>query len=402
MLSRKAGEGNGAMTEAFSTGLPRYRHHHPSRAWRPSSADRSHSSRRPGDGVPPEFPYPEIEVGHLLEHSTGLLPDGPLLSSLAPAAKSTPTSCCSTSWWSTPRRSLSAPGAGFLYSGTGSVVAETVVERANQKLPGIEVLQRKPLRLASAGLFRRCGGYSHQKGLSARNVAADDRVSIRRSDRQRAVASRCASETLRLLAHGRWWTSMLRSALAIGPITISVAQTIEISTSAWSNSNPPIASTLEIRVRSSCDSSLGQDCRIGFGWGNAGAFRKAIGLSEKRPCWKFWMRMNPDRTMGSDDLELLCLLRSSPRRLGIAEKLARLGTMRETEEDLSRRLLAELHLNVSERRALPNGSVRLSVLVAVVERELEVSGWFPFEPKPGQGTKEGRCHGASWREVIQE
>jgi CubicO group peptidase (beta-lactamase class C family) len=37
----------------------------------------------------PEFPYPEIQVRHLLEHSTGLLPDGPLMGSVPPGEEHT-------------------------------------------------------------------------------------------------------------------------------------------------------------------------------------------------------------------------------------------------------------------------------------------------------------------------
>jgi CubicO group peptidase (beta-lactamase class C family) len=77
----------------------------------------------------PGFPYPEIKVRHLLEHSTGLLPDGPLLSSLAPRGEEhTNELLLDLLVEHTPPLAFT-PGSGFLYSGTGSGIAGTVVER---------------------------------------------------------------------------------------------------------------------------------------------------------------------------------------------------------------------------------------------------------------------------------
>jgi CubicO group peptidase (beta-lactamase class C family) len=76
----------------------------------------------------PEFPYPEIEVRHLLEHSTGLLPDGPLLSSVAPGEEHTNQLLLDLLVEHAPPLAFT-PGTGFLYSGTGYVVAATLIER---------------------------------------------------------------------------------------------------------------------------------------------------------------------------------------------------------------------------------------------------------------------------------
>jgi hypothetical protein len=55
-----------------------------------------------------------------------------------------------------------------------------------------------------------------------------------------------------------------------------------------------------------------------------------------------------------------------------------------SELELCRKLLATSHLSVPERRALPNGRARFSVLVAAAQEALAESGWFPFELKPDQ------------------
>jgi hypothetical protein len=60
-----------------------------------------------------------------------------------------------------------------------------------------------------------------------------------------------------------------------------------------------------------------------------------------------------------------------------------------TEADLIRKLLSTLHLSVVERRALPEGRARLSILVAVLEDALADSGWFPFEPGHGNDVGDG-------------
>ena len=63
--------------------------------------------------------------------------------------------------------------------------------------------------------------------------------------------------------------------------------------------------------------------------------------------------------------------------------------MGRSEEDLGRKLLVKLHLSVPERRELPGGRARFSVLVAVVQRALSDSGWFPFPLVPGRDIGEG-------------
>lgn len=76
----------------------------------------------------PEFPYPEIKVRHLLEHSTGLLPDGPLLSMAPRGEDHTNKLLLDLLVEHTPPLAFT-PGTGFLYSGTGCVIAATLVER---------------------------------------------------------------------------------------------------------------------------------------------------------------------------------------------------------------------------------------------------------------------------------
>ncbi len=76
----------------------------------------------------PEFPYPEIRVRHLLEHSTGLLPDGPLLS-MAPRGELRTNELLLDLLVEHAPPLAFTPGTGFLYSGTGYVVAATLVER---------------------------------------------------------------------------------------------------------------------------------------------------------------------------------------------------------------------------------------------------------------------------------
>ena len=54
--------------------------------------------------------------------------------------------------------------------------------------------------------------------------------------------------------------------------------------------------------------------------------------------------------------------------------------MRNPEHLACRKLLATLHLSVPERRSLPLGVARMSVLVTVVSDELNRTGWFPRKP----------------------
>jgi hypothetical protein len=63
--------------------------------------------------------------------------------------------------------------------------------------------------------------------------------------------------------------------------------------------------------------------------------------------------------------------------------------MEQSEQDLCRKLLAEHHLSVPERQALPDGRARFSVLVAAVQQALSDTGWFPFQVKPGRDIGEG-------------
>ena len=63
--------------------------------------------------------------------------------------------------------------------------------------------------------------------------------------------------------------------------------------------------------------------------------------------------------------------------------------MEQSEQELCRKLLAKHHLRVPERRALPNGQARFSVLVAAVQAALVESSWFPFPLAPGRDIGEG-------------
>lgn len=63
--------------------------------------------------------------------------------------------------------------------------------------------------------------------------------------------------------------------------------------------------------------------------------------------------------------------------------------MEQNEQDLCRKLLAEHHLSVPERRALPEGRARFSVLVAAVQEALSHTGWFPVQLTPGRDIGEG-------------
>jgi len=61
----------------------------------------------------------------------------------------------------------------------------------------------------------------------------------------------------------------------------------------------------------------------------------------------------------------------------------------QTESQLSLKLLAKFHLSVPERRSLPAGRVRASVLASAVQEVLDQNGWFPFSLKPGRDLGEG-------------
>ncbi len=63
--------------------------------------------------------------------------------------------------------------------------------------------------------------------------------------------------------------------------------------------------------------------------------------------------------------------------------------MAHTEQDLCRKLLAKHHLNVPERRALPNGTARFSVFITVVQQALAESGWFPRRLEAGRDLGDG-------------
>lgn len=56
-----------------------------------------------------------------------------------------------------------------------------------------------------------------------------------------------------------------------------------------------------------------------------------------------------------------------------------------TEGDLARKFVATWHLNVSERRALPSGSLPGSLLVAEICAAVEAKGWYPTDWRPADG-----------------
>jgi len=53
-----------------------------------------------------------------------------------------------------------------------------------------------------------------------------------------------------------------------------------------------------------------------------------------------------------------------------------------TERALTQKLVETLHLNVLERRQLPNGRVRAGVIFNVIEELLKEHGWFPGNLRP--------------------
>lgn len=70
-----------------------------------------------------------------------------------------------------------------------------------------------------------------------------------------------------------------------------------------------------------------------------------------------------------------------------------------TELELIHKLVLQSHLNVPERRALPNGRARASLMLDAMEALLQRDGWFPGGARPEDDfsgplielTKEGRC-----------
>jgi hypothetical protein len=52
------------------------------------------------------------------------------------------------------------------------------------------------------------------------------------------------------------------------------------------------------------------------------------------------------------------------------------------EKELIRKLAATWHLNVPERRALPGGRAKASLLLDAIEEELCSGGWYPPDGKP--------------------
>lgn len=75
----------------------------------------------------PEFPYQEIRVRHLLEHSSGLLPDGPLLAAAPHGEVHTNKLLLDLLVQNTPPLAFT-PGSEFLYS-AGLILAAIIVER---------------------------------------------------------------------------------------------------------------------------------------------------------------------------------------------------------------------------------------------------------------------------------
>ena len=99
----------------------------------------------------PEFPYPDIKVRHLLEHSTGLLPDGPLLSMAPRGAEHTNELLLDLLVEHVPPLAF-IPGTGFLYSGTGFILAELLVERVTGESHASLLRKRifEPLKMDSS------------------------------------------------------------------------------------------------------------------------------------------------------------------------------------------------------------------------------------------------------------
>jgi hypothetical protein len=59
------------------------------------------------------------------------------------------------------------------------------------------------------------------------------------------------------------------------------------------------------------------------------------------------------------------------------------------EKELIRKLAATWHLNVPERRALPGGRAKASLLLDAIEEELRSGGWYPLGCKPDDDFRGG-------------
>ncbi|MCO6511889.1 MAG: beta-lactamase family protein [Aridibacter famidurans] len=99
----------------------------------------------------PKFPYPDVKVRHLLEHSSGLLPDGPLLASVPAGEKHTNKLLLDLLAKHAPPLAFK-PGERFMYSGTGSIAAATIVEHVTGKSYFSFLRERifKPLEMDSS------------------------------------------------------------------------------------------------------------------------------------------------------------------------------------------------------------------------------------------------------------
>jgi hypothetical protein len=77
------------------------------------------------------------------------------------------------------------------------------------------------------------------------------------------------------------------------------------------------------------------------------------------------------------------------------------------EKALLRKLAATWHLNVPERRRLPGGRARASLLLDAIEDELRSGGWYPRDGRPDHDytgglvelTPHGRCR-IHWKTQV--
>lgn len=77
----------------------------------------------------PEFPYPEIRVRHLITHSSGLHQDNVYFAFLAPEVEITTNARLLEVLVERAPPLAFPPGSAFVYSGTGYIMAATVIER---------------------------------------------------------------------------------------------------------------------------------------------------------------------------------------------------------------------------------------------------------------------------------